>query len=395
MLELIKKASEDLRAVITHTPLIHSSSLSRLYGFECHLKLENLQKTGSFKVRGAYNKIKSLTEEERKRGVIAASLGNHAQGVAWASSLLGVKSTIVMPETSPIVKFVATKGYGAEVVFHGKFFDEALDHALALAREKGYVFIPPFDDELIIAGQGTVGLEVLAALPDVDLITVPVGGGGLISGIASALKESGKAVKVIGVEAEAAPACVESLRAGHPVDVERRSTIADGIALKRVGDTTFGLIKKYVDGVVSVGEDTIAAAILLLLERKKLIVEGAGAVGLAAAMEGKLPKSKKAVFVLSGGNIDVTMLDRVIRAGMLREGRIMRLSTIVEDVPGSLAKLTADIAGLRANILHIIHQREAVDAPVRMIRLEIILEVEGQEHSERITRELRGKGYGV
>ncbi len=394
MLDLIKEASERLKKVITHTPLIYSSSLSRAYGVECYLKLENLQKTGSFKVRGAYNRISALTDEDKSRGVITASLGNHAQGVAWASSLLGVKSLIVMPESTPIVKLVATKSYGAEVLFHGNFFDEAYERAETLAVEKSMVFIPPFDDDLVIAGQGTVGAEIMAALSDADLVVVPIGGGGLISGIASAVKGIKKDVKVIGVESEASDSCIASLKAGRPVAVERKTTIADGIAVKRVGDRTFPIIQKYVDGVVAVSEESIAASILLLLERKKLIVEGAGASTIAAAMEGKLPAAKKAVFVLSGGNIDVTMLDRVIRAGMLKEGRIMRLSLVVEDVPGSLSKLTSEIASMRANILHITHQRDAMDVPVRMIRLDIILEVEGEEHKERIARRLKGATPG-
>ncbi|MBI5643449.1 MAG: threonine ammonia-lyase [Deltaproteobacteria bacterium] len=396
MLDLIKAASLKIKSVMTHTPLIYSAYLTRLYGFDCYLKLENLQKTGSFKARGAFNKISSLSGAEKSRGVITASLGNHAQGVAWAASHLGVKSLIVMPQTTAIVKFVATKGYGAEIILYGNYFDEAYEYAKSLAKERSLAFIPPFDDDLVIAGQGTIGLEILAALPDADLVVVPIGGGGLISGISSALKESRTGVSVVGVEAEASQSCIASLKAGHPVDVERKTTIADGIAVKKVGDKTFSIIKNYVDDVVAVGEETISAAILLLLERKKLIVEGAGAAPLAAAMEDKLPKgAKKAVFVLSGGNIDVTMLDRVIRAGMLKEGRIMRLSTVVEDIPGSLARLTAEIAGLRANILHIIHQREAADLPVRMIRLEIILEVEGEDHAERIYKALEEKEYVV
>ncbi|MBI4949130.1 MAG: threonine ammonia-lyase [Deltaproteobacteria bacterium] len=394
MLDLIKEASERLKKVVTHTPLIHSSSLSRAYGNECHLKLENLQKTGSFKVRGAYNRISMLTAEEKARGVITASLGNHAQGVAWASALLGVKSLIVMPEGAPIVKFVATKSYGAEVVFYGNFFDEACERAQTLAREKGMVFIPPFDDDLVIAGQGTVGLEIMAALPDADLVVVPIGGGGLISGIATAVKSIKKDIKVVGVESEASDSCMASLKAGRPVAVESKTTIADGIAVKRVGDRTFPIIQKYVDSVVSVSEESIAASILLLMERKKLIVEGAGAAAIASAMEGKLPPTRKAVFVLSGGNIDVTMLDRIIRAGMLKEGRIMRLSLVVEDVPGALSKLTSEIAATRANILHITHQRDAMDAPVRMIRLDMILEVEGEEHKERVLRRLKGPSPG-
>ncbi|MBI5888941.1 MAG: threonine ammonia-lyase [Deltaproteobacteria bacterium] len=394
MLELIREAEKTLSVVLKPTPLIFSSSLSRLYGFECHLKLENLQKTGSFKARGAYNKLSSLTPEEKRRGVITASSGNHAQGVAWAAALLGVKSTIVMPESSPIVKQVATRAYGGEVVLHGAFFDEAYSHATALAASRSLIFIPPFEDNLVMAGQGAIGLEILSQLPDVDAVVVPIGGGGLISGIASAMKGIKKEVKVIGVQAAASPSCIASLKAGQPVEVRKKATIADGIAVKRVGAMTFAIIKQLVDAVVSVEEETIAAAILQFLERKKLIVEGAGAVTLAAAMEARLPKGiKKAVLVISGGNIDVTMLDRVIRLGLLKEGRLMRIETVLADVPGSLARLTADIAAQKANILHIIHHREAVDTPIGATKVEVILEVEGPQHAGRILKEMKEKGW--
>ena len=394
MIDLVNEAASRIKGVVTRTPLIPSSTLSRLFGFEVWLKLENLQKTGSFKVRGAFNKISSLTDADKARGVVAASSGNHAQGVAWASSLLGVKSLVIMPENAPIVKFVATKSYGAEVSFHGADFFEAYRFAIGYARDRGLAFIPPFEDDLVIAGQGTIGLEILEDLPDADTIVVPIGGGGLISGIAAAVKNTRPSITVIGVEAGASSSCMESIRQGRPVEVKGRPTIADGIAVKRVGDKTFGMITRFVDMVVDAGEDSIAGAILKLLERKKLMVEGAGAVTIAAAMEGKLPRSvKKAVFVLSGGNIDVTMLDRVIRLGLLREGRIIRLSTVIRDIPGALAGLTALIAGLKANILHVIHQREAIEVPVDSTRIEIILEVEGPDHSERILKALKEGGY--
>ncbi len=300
---------------------------------------------------------------------------------------------VVMPETTPIIKYMAAREYGAEVLFHGRFYDESFERALDLSRKNNMTFIPPFDDGLVMAGQGTIGLEMMEA-EGFDTAVVQIGGGGLIAGIASAIKESGGKVKVIGVEAEASMSCILSLKEGRPVDGGRQATLADGIAVKRVGDKTFPLIQKYVDDVVAVSEDTIAGAILVLMERKKLVVEGAGAVTIAAAMEGLLPKStKKAVFVLSGGNIDVTVLDRVIRLGLLKEGRIMRLSAVVRDVPGSLAKLTAEIAALKANILQVIHQRDAVDIPVGFTRLEIILEVEGREHGEKIRKMIEEKGY--
>lgn len=395
MLELIRQASKNIRKAVNTTPLIHSSFFSKLLGTECHLKLENLQKTGSFKARGAYNKILSLTKKEKAEGVITASSGNHAQGVAWASALLGVKSTIIMPESTPIIKYTATRGYGGEVIFHGRTFPEAHRYALALAEERGLAFIPPFDDELVMAGQGTIGLEIMEALPDVDSVVVPVGGGGLISGIASAVKGIKPDVKVYGVEAAASNSCVASLREGRPVEVEGSPTIADGIAVKRVGDKAWPIIRELVDHVVDVEEDTIAAAILKLLERKKLIVEGAGAVPIAAAMEGRLPQGGKTVFILSGGNIDVTALDKVIRLGLLREGRILKVATVLSDAPGSLARLTSVIASEKANILHVVHQREAIDVPVSRIRIEIILEVEGREHAGRVLKALDENGYEV
>ncbi len=396
MKELIDEASKRLKGVINPTPLVHSTSLSRLFGTEIHLKLENLQKTGSFKVRGAYNRIASLSDKERSRGVVTASTGNHAQAVAWAATLLGVKSLVVMPEDVPIVKHVAARGYGAEIIFHGKTFDESFRHALSISRERGMTFVHPFDDELVIAGQGTIGLEIVDEMPDVDTVVVPVGGGGLISGIASAIKETKAGVRVYGVEAEASSTCIESLKAGRPVEVPVRPTIADGIAIKRVGERTLSMIKRYVDGVAAVGEDAIAASILILLERKKLIVEGAGAVTLAAIMEGRVSESPgKTVLVLSGGNIDVTTLDRVIRKGLLREGRVVRFSTILTDRPGSLARFASLVAGLKCNILQIIHRRDAVDVPVGSTMIEVVLEVEGPEHSKRVFEELKGEGYAI
>ncbi|MBI5970680.1 MAG: threonine ammonia-lyase [Deltaproteobacteria bacterium] len=378
MLKLIKEAAERLAPVLSATPVIFSSSLTDILGFPCHLKLENLQKTGSFKSRGAYNKIASLTPEEKTRGVVTASSGNHAQGVAWASSRLGINSTVVMPETTPINKYTATRGYGAAVVFWGASFDEAYAKAKTLAEEKNLTLIPPFDDEIIIAGQGTIGLELMSALTSFDTVIAPVGGGGLISGIACALKESGPDVKIIGVKAEGDCA------------------IADGIAVKKLGDITSPLIQRHVDSVVSVSEAAIAAAILILLERKKLVVEGAGAVTVAAALEKKLPHApKKAVFILSGGNIDVTTLDRVLRLGLLKEGRVVRISTNVPDRPGSLAALTSIIASCRANILRVAHERDAVDSPIGSTKLDIILEVEGREHAKRIFKTLRENGYEI
>ncbi|MBI5235642.1 MAG: threonine ammonia-lyase [Deltaproteobacteria bacterium] len=391
---LIRQAEQRLKPIVSPTPIVYSSSLTTLFGFESFLKLENLQKTGSFKVRGAYNKIASLSPDDMEKGVITASSGNHAQGVAWAASMLGVKAKVVMPESAPIIKRMATKGYGAEVVLHGRSFDDACARAREIRDAEGSVFIPAFDDELIIAGQGTIGLEIIADVTDIDAVIVPIGGGGLISGIASAVKESNPRIKVIGVQAVASPSCLKAIEAGRPLEARALPTIADGIAVKRIGEITFPLIKRYVDEVICVSEEAIAGAILRLMERKKLVVEGAGAIGVGAAMEGKLPKGiKKVVFVLSGGNIDVTTLDRVIRLGLVKEGRVMRLSTIVPDVPGSLAALTSEIAGLKANILHVAHQNYASGVPIGSTLLEITLEVEDALHSQRVMTRLKEAGY--
>ncbi|MBI5560676.1 MAG: threonine ammonia-lyase [Deltaproteobacteria bacterium] len=397
MFSLVKKARTALRGVVTPTPLVYSAALSNRFNCRIYLKLENLQKTGSFKVRGAYNKILSLSPGDKKRGVITASSGNHAQGVAWAASLLGVRSTVVMPETAPIIKHVAVRSYGANVIFHGRGFDEAYERAMEAAGKNGLTFIHPFDDELVMAGQGTIGLEILHDLPEVDCVVVPVGGGGLISGIAAALKGLKRRVRVIGVEASGSASCRMSLKKGRPVSGKTGLTIADGIAIKKIGEKTFPVIKRYLSDCVAVSEGSIAGAILKLIERKKLVVEGAGAVPLAALMEGKVRAGKEdnVVLVLSGGNIDPTTLERVIRLGLVKEGRVARLETVLPDVPGTLSRFTKEIALLKSNILHVIHQREAVDCPVGMAKLDIILEVEDHGHAKRIIRRLREKGYKV
>ncbi len=404
LINLIKKAHQKIMPVISQTPVIHSASFSSIYKKRIFLKLENLQKTGSFKVRGAYFKIASLSKKGLKNGVITASSGNHAQGVAWAARVVGCTATVFMPETAPISKQTATRGYGARIIIAGRSFSDAYDFAKAFAAEKGLEFIEPFDDELVIAGQGTIGLEVLKDLPPQSMVVVPVGGGGLIAGIAAVLKEQGRRIKVIGVEAETSTSCIESLKAGRPVDskravasgVLRSIAIADGIAVKRVGERTLPLIKKYVDDVISVREDSIAEAILKLLERKKIIAEGAGAVTLAAVMEGRLPKtSGNTMLILSGGNIDVSTLDRIIRRGLIREGRVVRIEAALTDVAGSLAAFTKDIALLRANILHIRHLRDASDAPVGVASMDVMLEVEGRTHASRVLRRLREKGYDI
>jgi len=397
---LIEEAAVTTSGVINPTPIVCSSTFSKAFGFEVYFKLENLQKTGSFKARGAYNKLSKLRTGGRIKGVIAASSGNHAQGVAWAAALCKVRSVIVMPETAPIIKRVATRGYGAEVILHGSSFAEAFSRAEEVAKERGLSFVHAFDDELIMAGQGTIGLEIARDMPDLDIVIVPVGGGGLISGIATALKSKLPKVKVIGVQAKAYTSALDSVKKGRLVAGKSEPTIADGIAIKKIGKLPFKYIKKNVDRIVSVGEETIAEAVLKLLERKKLSVEGAGAVGLAALMEGKIKagnsrKPKKVLVVLSGGNIDVTMLDRVIRLGLQKEGRIFKFTTVISDKPGALSALTSIIAELKSNILQMHHQRDAAYVPIGSTRLEVILEVEDRGHSARVVAALEAEGYEV
>lgn len=396
---LIEEAALTIEGVVNPTPIVYSRTFSETFGMEIFFKLENLQKTGSFKARGAYNKISKLKAAGKVKGVIAASSGNHAQGVAWAAALCKVKSVIVMPETAPIIKRVATKGYGAEVFLHGTSFSDAFARAEEVAKERGLSFVHAFDDELIVAGQGTIGLEIAEQMPDVDTVIVPVGGGGLISGIATGLKSRLPKVRVIGVQARAYTSALDSFKKGRLVAGKSEPTIADGIAIKKIGKLPFKYIKKNVDKIVSVGEETIAEAVLKLLERKKLSVEGAGAVGLAALMEGKVKlgnaKKKKVLILLSGGNIDVTMLDRVIKLGLQKEGRIFKFTTVIDDKPGALSLLTSIIAESKSNILQMHHQRDAACVPIGSTRLEVILEVEDRIHSAQVVAAMERAGYEV
>jgi threonine dehydratase len=394
-LTAIRQAEAALAAVVHHTPLDLSRTFSRLAGCDVYLKLENLQKTGSFKLRGAYNKINSLTDAERAKGVIAASAGNHAQGVAYAASQAGIKSTIVMPEGAPLAKIMATRGYGAEVVLSGAVYDEAHTKAQAIQQDSGQTFIEAFNDPAVIAGQGTIGLEILAALADVDAIVVPVGGGGLIAGIATAVKESAPHVKVYGVQAKGAPAMFLSKQAHMLRTTAEATTIADGIAVKIPGDITFGLVEKYVDDIVVVDDEATAATILMLLERAKLMVEGAGAVSLAAILHHLLPTHGKVVSVISGGNIDVNVISRIIERGLVKAGRRVRISTLIIDRPGALQNLLSVIAGLRANVIHVYHDRVEHNVPIGEAVVEISLETRDAMHTEQIMTELHQRGYSV
>jgi threonine dehydratase len=383
----IQAARQRIANFIHRTPLIHSNSLSILSGAEVYLKLENLQKTGSFKVRGAFNRVSRVAE----RKIIAASMGNHAQAVAYAAKMLGKHAVVVMPETASLVKQEATKGYGAEVVLRGGKFQDALDHALS---RRDAVFIHPFDDDDVIAGQGTIGLEILEEVKDVDIVLVPVGGGGLIAGVATAVKALSPPTAVIGVQAEAATAACRSFREKTICEQVPGTTIADGIAVGKAGVRTFELIARQVDDMVSVDENAIARAILLFLERKKLVVEGAGAVPLAALLADRDRFcGKRVVLVVSGGNIDFTLVDRIILKGLATSGRIGSFSVIVEDISGSLHAVTGIIAGAGANVLNVAHDRLAADIPIGRARVQFTVEVRGREHLDAVFAALRNRGF--
>ena len=389
-LDMIKDAQKALNGIARRTPLDPAPKL----GANVYIKAENLQLTGAFKLRGAYNKIRSLTPDEAARGVIACSAGNHAQGVALSSTKLGVKSIICMPAGAPISKVEATKGYGAEVVLVPGVYDDAAREAERLAKEQGYTFAHPFDDPLVIAGQGTIGLEILEQLPDATQVVVPIGGGGLISGIAMAIKMLNPSCKVIGVQAAGAASMYTSVQQGQRVELSHVSTIADGIAVKKPGELTFELCKKYVDEVVTVSDGEIASAILFLLETQKTVAEGAGATPVAAVMSGKVDTTKgKTVCVVSGGNVDVTTLSRVITKGLSNSGRIVEISTKIADKPGSLIQLLQVVSSTGANVVHIHHTREDRHSEVGECIVSMVLETIDQAHIHQIENALKASGY--
>jgi threonine dehydratase len=390
-LEDIRRARTVIDGVVASTPVLTAGAISGWTGIRVLLKAENLQRTGAFKLRGAVNRMSTLTAEERARGVVAASAGNHAQGVALAATALGVSSRVYMPVDAPLAKQVATADYGAEVVLAGETFEES--SAAARNDPDGRVLVPPFDDEAIIAGQGTIGLELLEQAPDADTIVVPLGGGGLLSGIAVAVKALRPDIRVIGVQAGGCAAWPPSLAAGRPVVIERGTTIADGIAVQRPGDITFPLVQQYVDEVVEVTEDEICRAVVVLLERSKLMVEGAGAAGLAALLAGKV-KGRQAVCVLSGGNLDAGMLQVIVRFGLTRNGRFLRLRTQMPDRPGALKRLTDLFAENRVNILDIDYHRDgAIELGVNDVRVLISIETRDFEHGERVIELISAAGY--
>ena len=393
-IDKIFHASVALKGIIRPTPL------AKAYGIasecELYLKPENLQNTGSFKLRGSGYKIAMLSEEEKARGVIACSAGNHAQGVALAASKCGISSLICLPDSAPISKVEATKHYGAQVCLVPGCYDDAYSKALELRDEMGYTFVHPFDDENVIAGQGTIGLEIVNDLDDIDAVIVPIGGGGLISGVAYAIKSIRPSIKVYGVQAAGAPSMYNAVRSGHIEALDSVSTIADGIAVKRPGDLTFDLVQKYVDDIALVTEDEIAAAILALIEKQKMIAEGAGAVSVAAAMFNKFPvQGKKVVSLISGGNIDVTSLSRVIERGLMKSGRSSSLLIELVDKPGQLKDVSRIIADCGGNVTSVHHERDGDTESINGCYLRIAMETRNYEHVQEIVQALKREGFKV
>ena len=391
----VEEAARLLDGVAIATPMEESRWLSALVDGPVLLKCENLQRTGSFKIRGAYVRMARLSEQERARGVVAASAGNHAQGVALAARMLGIKATVFMPEGAPIPKLNATRGYGAEVVFHGAIIDEALARAIAFAEETGAVLIHPFDHPDIVAGQGTCGLEILQQAPRAATVLVPTGGGGLVAGIALAIKEHRPDVRVVAVQAEGAAAYPGSLREGHPVALAAMNTMADGIAVACPGQVPFVEVAEYVDDVLTVSEESISRALVMLLERAKLVVEPAGAVGVAAVMDRPDAFATPVVSVLSGGNVDPLLLAKVIRHGMTSAGRYLNVSVRIPDRPGGLARLLGELAEQRANVLEVVHERTASALSVDEVEVHVHLETRGPEHADAVLARLREHGYQV
>src|SRR5580693_3148642 len=390
----IQSALAKVRKSIHVSPCTRSETFSNLTGHSLYLKLENRQRTGAYKERGALNKLLSLTDEERAQGVIAASAGNHAQAVAYHASNLGIRARIVMPLATPLIKVSATRGYGGDVVLHGGNYDEAYEEALRISAQDHLTFVHAFNDDVVIAGQGTLGLELLEQHPDLEAVVVPIGGGGLIGGMGCALKENNPRIQVIGVQPARLPSVKVALTEGKPVTLPSAVTIADGIAVRRAGERTLPLIQKYVDEIVTVEEEEIANAVLLLLEREKTLAEGAGAAAVAALVNRRLPLADKKVAVLvCGGNIDVTLLSRIIERGLVKDGRLVRLRVHLPDYPGALHKLTAILAQHRANIVETSYNRAYYGVNVGETAIDITMETRGPEHITELLAALSAGGY--
>lgn len=391
-IKMIESAAKDLSGVVTRTPMVNASLLQP----NLWIKSESLQVTGSFKIRGAYNRMLHLTTEQKEAGVIAASAGNHAQGVAYACQVMGISGTIVMPKTAPLAKIEATKSYGVDVQLQGDTFNDAYEYAKNLREIQGSTFIEPFDDEYVVAGQGTIGLEIIEKMPDVEYVFVPIGGGGLMAGIATAIKALNPDIKVIGVEAANAASMKAALEQEHIVTLDTAGTIADGIAVKRAGEVTYDLCKAYVDEVVTVSEDEIAATMLLLLEKMKMVAEGAGATAIAAALYHKVDtRGKKSVAVLSGGNVDVSFLSKIIELGLYKTGRKLTMDVILVDKPGYLTKVLDVINKLSPNIISIEHIRNMEAVLGHECRVRFVLETTGPYHCKEIEFALKAEGYEV
>lgn len=389
----VEAARARIANAVAVSPCPRSRTLSALLDCDLYLKLENTHVTGSFKERGARNRLLLLTPEQARGGVITASAGNHAQGVAFHASLLSIRATIVMPVTTPLVKVSATRGFGAEVILFGETYDEAAGHARELCDQRALTYVHPFDDDAVIAGQGTIGLEIMDQIRDVDAVVVPVGGGGLIAGVALAIQTINPKIAILGVETAAVPRLTRALEAKAPVTVDARKTIADGIAARRIAQRTLDVATRYVDAVALVDDEEIAAAILMLIECEKTVAEGAGAAALAAIMCKRFSLSgKRVVAIVSGGNIDVNMISRIIDRGLSKSGRLMRVRVVISDVPGTLASLLAVIAMQKANVLRVHHDRITSPAPIGQTVVELMLEVRGAEHIAQVEQAIIHSG---
>ena len=393
-LEDFIKAKKKLSKVLLETHLIYSPIFSKESGNKVFIKPENLQKTGSFKIRGAYNKISNLTDAEKKRGVIASSAGNHAQGVAYGAKESGIKAIIVMPKSTPLIKVESTKQYGAEVILHGDVYDDAYKKAKELEEKEGYVFVHPFNDEDVLDGQGTIALEILEELPETDIILVPIGGGGLISGIACAAKILKPEIKIIGVEPEGAASAYEAIKENKIIELKEANTIADGTAVKKIGDLNFEYIKKYVDEIITVSDYELMEAFLLLVEKHKIIAENSGILSVAATKKLK-EKNKKVVSVISGGNIDVLMISSMINKGLIRRDRIFNFSVNIPDKPGELAKVVDLIAELGANVVKLEHNQFKNLSRFKDVELQVTVETNGSEHIKNLVQAFEEKGYEI
>lgn len=394
--EAIRAAHERIRGSVYESPCSYSETLSKLSGNRLWLKLENLQMTGSFKERGALNRILTLRKDEASRGVIAASAGNHAQAVSYHATRHGIRAQICMPLSTPLVKVTQTRNYGAEVILFGDSYDDAFQEACRRQAEYGFTFLHAFNDEDVIAGQGTIGFELLEQAPELEAVIVPIGGGGLLGGIACVVKESKPSVRMIGVQTERVPSMIEAIKVHHPVTVPGAATIAEGIAVRRAGELTLPLIEKYVDDIVTVSEEDIANAILVLLEREKTLAEGAGAAATAALLQHKTRlKDKTVVSLVCGGNIDVTLLSRIIERGMVKDGRLVRLHVYISDKPGGLKGLVEIVAAKRANIVDLRHERAHFGVHLGETVVDITVETRGPEHIEELSEALEEAGYTI